>query len=218
MRLFINKLFIAVLCLGAGLLAAQEPVVSIAANPEPSKDYATCLAKWDTHLNTLYTHFTQITQYDGMMISQSKGRIIYAQKGPKLRLDNLEDTQITQTALTNKKQIYIFDDKGKEVSKISWAEWLAGQPNQALFDFGNYTALLAKHKVSLFKEDQTQAVLRLEPKKQDANGYTLYVTVKADTCFPIIISIEADLMTTTAQLEQPQINQPLEENTFKGLK
>ncbi len=221
MKQCINKAWVLLICLTATVVFAQDNQTASAPAPAPAKetkDYISCLAAWDTILNTLQTHFTQQTQYDGLLISQSQGRIAYMKNGSKLRLDNVEENQITQTALTNKKQIYIFDEKGKEISKISWAEWLAGQPNQALFDFGNYTALLQKHKVALTRQDATQATLRLEPKTQEKNTYTLYITLQQDNCFPISISVQSDLMTTIATLENTQLNQSLEADTFKRLK
>ncbi len=214
MKRCISKLLVGcIVCCPVLLMGTEisEPVKSPA-----QKDYAACLATWDSKLATLQTDFTQATLYDNIPISHSKGRIIYSQKGPKLRLDNLEEDQITQTALTDKKRIYLFDEKGKEISKISWQEWIAGQPNQALFDFGNYTALLEKHQVSVIKKNEAHALLQLKPKEN--NLYMLYVTVAADTCFPMMISIESDLMVTTATLEDTQLNQPIPADTFKGLK
>ena len=215
MKPSINKWMFAIFCFCAIPLYAQDTVTIPV---YPTKDYVACFSAWDTILNTLQTRFTQQTQYDGITISQSTGRIIYIKKGHKLRLDNLEDTRITQTALTDKKQIYILDEKGKEISKISWQEWLKNQPNQALFDFGNYTALLRKHKVFVTQNTPEQVVLRLEPKDSQKNPYILFVTLQADTCFPQEISIEADLMTTTAKLENTQLNDPIEPDTFKRLK
>ena len=215
MKRFINKLLVGCMLCCPVLLAAEAPAP--VKSPAP-KDYAACFAAWDNKLDTLQTYFTQATLYDGMPVSRSKGRIIYTKQGPKLRLDNLENNplEITQTALTDKKKIYLLDEKGKEISKISWQEWIAGQPNQALFDFGNYTALLEKHQVSVIKKNEAHALLQLKPKEN--NLYMLYVTVAADTCFPMMISIESDLMVTTATLEDAQLNQPIPADIFKGLK
>ncbi|MBR3632354.1 MAG: outer membrane lipoprotein carrier protein LolA [Elusimicrobiaceae bacterium] len=216
MKRFINKLLVGCIICCPVLVTGAE--VSEPVKTPVQKDYAACLMEWDSKLNTLQTDFTQETLYDNIPISHSKGRIAYSQQGPKLRLDNLEEGQITQTALTNKKQIYILDEKGKEIDKIAWKDWLVGQPNQALFDFGNYTALLQKHQVSVTKTNASDAVLRLEPKDKEKNLYVLHITVTADTCFPMKISIESDLMVTVATLDNTQLNQPMEADTFKGLK
>ena len=101
MKQFTNSFFLAVLLLTIIPLYGAEKTASVEA-----KDYPACFAAWDKNMNTLQTRFTQITEYDGMQISQSEGRIAYAKAGPKLRLDNLEEDMISQTALTNKKQIY----------------------------------------------------------------------------------------------------------------
>lgn len=216
MKRFISKLLLGCVVCCPVLVTGAE--VSEPVDAHAQKDYAACFAAWDSKLNTLQTDFSQLTMYDNIPISSSKGRIVYSQPGPKLRLDNLEEGQITQTALTNKKQIYILDEKGKEISKVAWKDWLVGQPNQALFDFGNYTALLQKHQVSVIKRNYAHALLQLKPKEKENNLYVLYVTVAADTCFPMMISIESDLMVTTATLENTRLNQPIEADTFKGLK
>ena len=214
MKQSINSFLSAVLllCSFSAYAAEKSPTTQA-----PSKDYPACFAAWDKNMNTLQTHFTQTTEFDGMQISKSKGRISYDKIGPKLRLDNLEEDMISQTALTNKKQIYILDEKGMEISKISWGEWLVGQPNQALFDFGNYTKLLAKHIVKVNEITDKQVVLQLTPKKASEN-YVLYVTIDAANCFPDKIAIQSDLMKTTAVLSDVKLNTELPKDLFKGLK
>jgi len=195
----------------------QTPVKQSSAVKTPSKDYTACFSAWDTQLHTLQTLFTQNTQYDGTNISTSKGQIYYQQNGKKLRLDNLENALITQTALTDKKQIYILDDKGTEITRISWKEWLLGQPNQTLFDFGNYTQLLQKHTVQVKDLDKQFVLLVLSPKKSSEN-YSLYVKIDKQTCFPQTITVESDLMQTIADLSDTKINGALPKDIFKGLK
>ena len=82
--------------------------------------------------------------------------------------------------------------------------------NQALFDFGNYTALLARHNAAL-KEPY---LLELTPK--EGEKYTLYLTLSKEDYFPINIKIVADLMTTEAKLTDTQKNTPLSFNTFRA--
>lgn len=190
-----------------------------AAKPAPSadKDYAACFAAWDKNMHTLQTDFVQTTEYDGVLISRSAGRIYYDKTGPKLRLDNMDGKAVTQSALTDKKQIFILDEKGKEISTLSWDEWLSGQPNQALFDFGNYTALLSRHQTQEFERTGGRVILRLTPKEQTPS-YTLYVAVGEDDCFPQYITIESDLMRTTAELAAKRLNAALKKDIFKGLK
>lgn len=197
--------------------AAKTPAKQSSAAATPLKDYAACLAEWDGKMHTLQTDFIQTTEYDGLPISTSNGRIYYQQQGNKLRLDTLEDSAVTQTALTDKKRIYIQDEKGKEIAKVNWDEWLQGQPNQALFDFGNYKQLLQKHDVDVKNTTNDQATLRLLP-KNTSDEYVLYATVDRDTCFPQVITIEADLMQTKAKLENVKLNNTLPTDIFKGLK
>ena len=225
MKAFINKWPVVLLCVLLGCVsvawadapedpAAAEPAQTTAA---PAKDYASCFAAWDSNMHTLQTQFTQTTEYDGMRILRSNGQIFYEQKGPKLRLDTFENGQVNQSALTDKKQIYILDEKGKEISKVSWQEWLEGQPNQALFDFGNYAALLKRHDVSVWQKQNGRVVLRLTPTDKDAN-YILYITIAEKNCFPQTITIQVDLMKNTANLTDIKLNTELNPNIFKGLK
>lgn len=210
------KRFINSACLVCLLLAAA-PAWPDAPSEKAPKDYPACLAAWDNNLQTLQTRFSQISEYDGMLISQSQGRIFYQKNGPKLRLDTLDGESVLQTAQTDKKKIYILDEKGKDISTVSWKDWLAGQLNQALFDFGNYTQLLKKHAVSVQSVTDKQAVLRLAAKNKE-DSYTLYVTVGAEDCFPQEITLESDLMKTTASLSKTQRNHPLEKTIFQRLK
>ena len=212
MKRFINKfltVFWPLLC-AAGLYAAENI-------PAQEKDYAACFAAWDKNMHTLETEFVQTTQYDGILISRSEGRITYAQSGPFLRLDNTENGEVTQSALTDKKQIWILDEKGGLVTQIKWDEWLAGQPNQALFDFGNYTALLARHDVSVLEKKDGHVILRLQP-KDEKKDYVLYVAVEEKSCFPAYITVQADLMQTTAELQNKKLNAALKDGVFKGMK
>ncbi len=213
MKRFINSLLL-IICSTALLWAneAEKP-----SQPENKKDYISCFTQWDNKLHTLQTHFIQTTEFDGLLISRSEGELSYQKDGSKLRLDNLDGEHITQTALTNKKKIWILDDKEKEISSLSWQEWSAGQPNKALFDFGNYTALIANHNATVLEYKQDTVLLKLTPKSEQEN-YTLYVAIKQSDCFPTDIRIVSDLMKTSAVLSDTQINTKLNEGLFKRIK
>lgn len=214
MKRFTNKILLPALFLCAVSAAAQKP----AAAPEAKKDYAACFAAWDANMHTLQTDFVQTTEYDGVLISRSAGRIYYEKNGPKLRLDNVDDANaVTQTALTDKKQIFVLDEKGKEISTLSWNDWLRGQPNQALFDFGNYASLLSRHEAEEFERTEGEVILLLKP-KDAAQSYALYVAVGKKDCFPRRITVRSELMSTTAELTGKKLNAALKKDIFKGLK
>ncbi len=169
------------------------------------------LKKWDQQLSTLRTDFVQTTSYDGVQISRSQGTLYYDKKTPLLRLDTTNtDGAVEQSAVTDKRQIIILDESAQPVTTLSWEEWQKGQPNQALFDFGNYTALLARHDVKLPQRN----LLVLTPK--EGEPYTLSLTLSAHDYFPTSIKIESDLMTTQADLTNTQKNTTLAESTFGG--
>lgn len=181
------------------------------------KNYVSCFAAWDKNMHTLQTDFIQTTQYDGVLISQSQGRIYYAQDGSKLRLDNLDGGAVSQSALTDKKDILILDEKGKQISKLSWDEWLQGQPNRPLFDFGNYADLVSRHDGGVFERKDGAVILRFTPKDKTQN-YILFVAVDEKDCFPQYITVRSDLMETTASMTDKRLNAELKKDVFKGLK
>ncbi len=188
--------------------ATNRPV----AQPLTAQQTVERLKAWDKKLRFLSTSFTQTTEYDGIQVSRSQGVLYYDQEHQWLRLDTLgQNGSVEQTAVTDKKEIIILDDSGKKVTTLSWQEWQAGQPNQALFDFGNYTALVDRHNTRLVQDRQ----LALTPK--EGEKYTLYITLAEDDFFPTELKIESDLLLTRAQLIQTQKNKPLEATVFGGL-
>ena len=133
-----------------------------------------------------------------------------------LRLDTLNNEGLLeQTALTDKKNILIFDDSGRQVTQLSWKEWQQGQPNQALFDFGNYTALLNRHEASLQQAENGSPILVLTPK--EGEKYTLYLTLSKQDYFPTSIKIVSDLMVTQSDLSNTDKSTPLDTSVFGGI-
>lgn len=197
----------------AGQTAAPAPKKAApkAAQTDPLKAFT----EWDKKLTTLNTAFEQTTSYDGVVISRSHGKLFFQAQGQLLRLDTLNDEEKTeQTAVTDKKVLRILDASGKEITAMPWAEWVNGQPNKALFDFGHYTALLQAHQATVFNSTPQRTVLKLLPKDKSA-GYTLYLLLDGKDYFPQSIIIESDLMKTQADLKQTVKNKPLAKNLFK---
>ena len=167
--------------------------------------------EWDQKLKFLKTHFDQTSEYDGVMISKSQGTLFYDKDKNLLRLDTINsDDAVEQSAITDKRQILILDGQGREITTLAWQEWQQGQPNQALFDFGNYTALLNRHHATL----QEPYLLALTPK--EGEPYTLYLTLSKQDYFPVNIKIVSDLMTTEAVLSDIHKNETLPFNTFRA--
>lgn len=191
--------------------APVPPVKTVSAPTLTEQETVSRFNQWDQKLLSLKTSFVQTTEYDGVQVSQSKGILFYNKEHQLLRLDTLgEDGNVEQSAITNKKDILILDESGKHVTTLSWQEWQQGQANQALFDFGNYTALIERHHVKRTQPHQ----LVLTPKEGDP--YTLYVTLSEKDFFPTELKIESDLLVTRAQLQQTQKNQPLDLTLFGG--
>lgn len=171
----------------------------------------TNLKAWDKKLTFLKTRFEQTTQYDGVPVSKSQGILYYDKAKNLLRLDTLDtDGKTEQSAVTDKQKILILDGRGNEITTLSWQEWQQNQPNQALFDFGNYTALLARHHAAL-KEPY---LLELTPK--EGEKYTLYITLNKQDYFPTEIKIVSDLLVTQATLSDTKKNETLAFDTFRA--
>lgn len=199
--------------------ASKKPIVK----PKPQQKDITYTAahltarlkEWDKKLGTLSTLFKQTTSYDGVEVSRSQGALFYDKGQNFLRLDTFASTGETeQSAVTDKKEIIILDETGAKVTTLSWKEWQQGQPNQALFDFGNYTALVDKHNASVQSQNADEAVLVLTPK--EGNDYTLYLTLSKRDFFPSVIAVKAELMLTRAELSDARKNTPLGADVFGG--
>ena len=198
----------------------KQPVKKAPAAPKIilSADELTArLKQWDKKLATLQTAFAQTTAYDGVEVSRSAGKLFYDRAQNRLRLDTVSpEGDLEQTAVTDKKDIIILDEAGNPVTTLSWTDWQQGQPNQALFDFGNYTALVERHNAAVKSQTEKEAVLLLTPK--EGEEYQLLLTLTAPDYFPQTITIISELMTTEAVLKNIQKNQPLPGDVFGGFK
>ena len=193
---------------------AQAPARADQGNTQKlsSQEIINRFKQWDQNLRFLKTSFTQTMAYDGVPVNHSQGVLFYDKAHHLLRLDTLNESgQLEQSAITDKQTIILLDDAGRKIANLSWDEWQQGQPNQALFDFGNYTALLARHTVKFTAPN----LLELTPK--EGESYTLWVTLSEEDYFPVSLKIVSDLLVTQADLTNTQKNQPLELSVFGGL-
>ncbi|MDR1684189.1 MAG: hypothetical protein LBR90_01830, partial [Elusimicrobiota bacterium] len=78
---------------------------------------------WDKKLGNLTTAYEQTTSFEGVVISQTQGRL--QKTGGSIRVESLENGKITNVAVTDKKIINIYDGKGKFVTALGWQEWYA---------------------------------------------------------------------------------------------
>ena len=168
---------------------------------------------WDKKLKTLKTDFEQETSFEGVPISQSEGRIYKVDN--LIRLDSLENGKVMQSAITDKSVIKIVDAKGKFITALSWQEWQASQPNQALFDFGNYSALLKTHTVKEFAVLPNGYKLVLQQNiKNPQEGYELDFILDKEA-FPSELSITSQGVKTRTVLKDISKNTVIEEGVFK---
>lgn len=169
------------------------------------------LKAWDAKLKTLQTNFKQVTYYDDgtgepMEVNSSSG-VLYYLKPNNLKLEMLNKAgAIEQTVVTDKKNIY---STASDVP-LKFDAWVAGQPLSALFDFGNYSALIAKYHVKNVDADGKNTKITLEPPARD---HTLHIITGADY-FPTQIILEMEDVKTTADLSQTQKNIEIKKDIF----
>ena len=166
---------------------------------------------WDKKLNTLDTLYTQETSFEGTLISKSEGHLF--KLGTDLRLDTLEDGQVTQYALTDKKIINIFDAKGNLIMQTDWESWRDNQQNKSLFDFNNYENILKQHEVTKFETTENNYILTLVPK--DGEGYILTFLLDKKNCFPNEINLTNEGVQSKTVLHEIKINTAVSKEIFK---
>ena len=167
---------------------------------------------WDKNLKTAVISFEQNTTFEEMPISFSTGRIY--KKNNMIRLDILDQKgKVVQSAVTDKKIINIIDEKGKPVTSLSWKEWQDSQANKALFDFGNYAALLKTHKIKEFAKTEDGYKIIFVPAEGEI--YDLEFILSLEDFFPKQISITSEGVRTTTALTDIQKNITLKDTIFK---
>lgn len=177
------------------------------------------LKEWDKKLKTLKTDFEQKTAFEGILMSASAGRLYYEQPS-LLRLEQFDaQGETSQIALTNKKDIKIYDAAMSPITNLKWSDWQKGQTNSALFDFGNYTKIIETHFVSAVVKKEGQTEIYLTPEVKDGlAGYVLIIKVSNTDYFPLAIELQVDGMSTIAMLKSTQKNIPLEKGIFGSFK
>ena len=197
-------------------VVAKKPTTQTSTRTYTAQELMAQLKKWEENLKTFQSDFNQVSSYDGVEINRSKGRLYYDFSKGLLRWEVLDNAnELTQAAISNKKEIIILDETLKPVTTLSWKEWQKGQANQALFDIGSYAQLAQNHTVTVSSQDEQQAVLSLTP-KNEAEKYTLLITLSKKDFFPQEITIQADDMCTKNELLSVRKNESLSADLFGG--
>jgi len=210
MKPSINKAAAAVCALlfCLSLFAAAAPTAKDA-REKTLKDFIS----WDKNLKTAQFSFTQTTDFEGTPINSSQGRLY--KDGQKLRLDTIENGKVVQSAFTDKNTIKIFDDKNRFIMQMSWEDWGKTQVNKALFDFGNYEALLKTHKVKRFEEKEDCYDVVLEPKVEENGSYELEFLLDKKDKFPLEIIISSEGARTRTKLKDVKKNVKIDEGALQ---
>ena len=206
-KIRISALFLLPFLLTNNLFSAEN--IKIKSEISQDKAIQNFIA-WDKNLKTLDTFYRQSVSFEETLISKSFGHIL--KNGNLLRIETLEEGKITQYALTDKKIIQLFDEKGNSVMNMSWQSWQDSQQNKSLFDFGNYEKIIKKHKVLAFEVKEDGYTLALAPKKGEP--YTLTFDLNKDF-FPIEITLLSEGVQSKTTLQDIKINTGLKEEYFK---
>ncbi len=196
-----------ILCLSTALFAGGTQKTK----PLTQKEVIQKFIAWDKNLKTLDTFYTQETSFEGILISKSEGHLL--KMGSILRLETLEEGNLTQYALTDKKIINIYDAKSNLITQMVWENWQETQQNKSLFDFGNYAKILEDHKVLSFEEQENGYSLILTPK--EGAPYNLTFLLDKKTFFPKEINLLSEGVNSKTVLEKTKINTNLKEEIFK---
>lgn len=205
----IKNIFITflIVCLSTALFAGGTQKTK----PLTQKEVIQKFIAWDKNLKTLDTFYTQETSFEGILISKSEGHLL--KMGSILRLETLEEGNLTQYALTDKKIINIYDAKSNLITQMVWENWQETQQNKSLFDFGNYAKILEDHKVLSFEEQENGYSLILTPK--EGAPYNLTFLLDKKTFFPKEINLLSEGVNSKTILQNTKINTNLKEEIFK---
>jgi len=196
--------------------AAPQTATKAASHTYTADELMGKLKKWEQNISTFQAGFNQVSSYDGVEINRSKGRLYYDFPAGLIRWEmRTKEDAIDQVGITNKKEIVILDDSLRPVTTLAWKDWQKGQPNQAIFDIGNYAQLADRHRVEVSAQDDEKAVLALTP-TAGTEKYTLFITLSKKDFFPMAVALQAEDMLTTNELISVRKNEPLAADLFGG--
>ncbi|MDQ7773291.1 MAG: outer-membrane lipoprotein carrier protein LolA [Elusimicrobiales bacterium] len=173
------------------------------------------LIEWDSALTSLKAGFTQTVLFAEAGLEQKvKGTLSYL-KPDKLRIEHSSPTR--QVIVTDKKDIWIYKPDDNQAVRTKWEDWknLQNSGFSGIMDFGNYSELAERNKVTAIPPAAPGEMIRLILTPVDRSGlYTLTLMLSATDYFPARADLVVESAKISTALDETERNAGLDEKIF----
>lgn len=221
--LFITAMAACLSCPAA--LAAEKPAKPAAAGkaevkkstsaPSYTDQVLAKLMEWDSALTSLKAGFTQTVLFaDAGLEQKVEGTLSYL-KPDRLRIEHTAPSR--QLIVTDKKDIWIYKPDDSQAVKTKWEDWknLQSSGFSGIMDFGNYSELAARNKVTAVPPSAPGGMVKLILTPVDRSGlYTLTLMLSATDYFPVRADLVVESTKVSTVLGETQRNAGLDEKLF----
>lgn len=174
------------------------------------------LMEWDSALTSLKAGFTQTVLFVEAGLEQKvEGTLSYL-KPDKLRIEHSAPAR--QVIVTDKKDIWIHKPGDNQAVKTKWEDWknLQSSGFSGIMDFGNYSELAARNKVTAVPPSAPGDMVRLILMPADRSGrYTLTLMLSATDYFPARADLVVESAKISTVLTSTERNSGLDEKLFE---
>lgn len=173
------------------------------------------LMEWDEALVSLKSGFTQTVLFADAGLEQTiEGTLSYL-KPDKLRIEHSSPAR--QVIVTDKKDIWIYKPADSQAVRTKWDDWknLQSSGFSGIMDFGNYSELAEKNKVSAVPPKEPGGMIKLILTPRDRSGlYTLTLSLSATDYFPAAADLVVESTKVSTVLKGTERNAGLDEKIF----
>jgi outer membrane lipoprotein carrier protein len=185
------------------------------APPTYAEEVLSKLMAWDEALVSLKSGFTQTVLFADAGLEQTiEGTLSYL-KPDKLRIEHSAPAR--QIIVTDKKDIWIHKPDDSQAVKTKWEDWKNMQNSgfSGIMDFGNYSELAEKNKVSAVPPKEPGGMIKLILTPRDRSGlYTLTLSLSATDYFPAAADLVVEATKVSTVLKGAELNAGLDEKLF----
>ncbi len=194
---------------------ARSEVNKSTAAPAYAEQVLAKLMEWDSALTSLKAGFTQTVLFVEAGLEQKvEGTISYL-KPDKLRIEHSSPAR--QVIVTDKKDIWIHKPGDNQAVKTKWEDWknLQSSGLSGIMDFGNYSELASRNKVTAVPPSAPGEMARLILMPLDRSGlYTLTLSLSATDYFPVRADLVVESAKISTVLTSAERNAGLDEKLF----
>ncbi|HBE88766.1 MAG TPA: hypothetical protein DDW67_06455 [Elusimicrobia bacterium] len=195
--------------------AAKSGVKKSTAPASYTDEVLARLMEWDSALTSLKASFTQTVLFSDAGLEQKvEGTLSYL-KPDRLRIEHTAPTR--QTIVTDKKDIWIYKPDDSQAVKTRWEDWknLQNSGFSGIMDFGNYSELAERNKVTAVPPAETGGMVKLILTPADRKGlYTLTLMLSATDYFPARADLVVEATKISTVLTDTRRNAGLDEKLF----